>query len=206
MVVYNEEKRRYIIPKSFEPIKQKDLIPGDIPLIYYGNKTTEWHGRNRRVEFGRSSLPPFHATIVHGQGARGEVVLLDQELLGTASFLSEYTRRSSYRIDIVRPKSTHDQRVTVQDLIVDIANQELFYDWRGFAAFGSQMPFMSWMKIIKPSDKFFFCSDVVAYIWYKAGVIISPRKNNFTAPVCIQLYSILFEEQSQIFTFQNRKE
>jgi len=206
MVIYDNKKERYVIPDSFEPITQKELIPGDIPLIVHGNKTTEWHGRNRRVEFKRSTLPPFHAGIVHGQGARGEVVILDQELRGTASFLSEYSRRSSYRIDIVRPNSTPDQRAMVQDLLVDIANKELRYDWRGFAAFGSQMPYMSWMKIIKPSDKFFFCSDVVAYIWFTAGVIISFRSHNFTAPVDIQLFPIIHNELGKIYTFKKRGE
>ena len=185
------KKGRIIIPKEFERIQGFDLEIGDIVLFIGGNKLTEWHGRNRKKKLGRSTKPPYHAAVVAGI-LDGMPIILDPELNTTLSPMLEYTRKKELRIDIVRFEATNNDRNKIQQLIWEVASKEGFYDWKGFGAFASQMPYVGWaFKWIKPSKKDFFCSDASSYVVQKpTNIRVSPRGHDFTAPVDLQIYGM----------------
>jgi hypothetical protein len=185
-----DKKGRVIIP-LFDSIEQNELVTGDIILFLNGNKFTEWHGKNRKKKYGRSTRPPYHAAIVLGM-CEGMPIILDPELNTTLSPLLEYTRKKNVRIDVVRFEATFEQRQAIAKKILEIASKEGFYDWRGFGSFASQMPYVGWMfKWIKPSNKDFFCSDGSTYcVQTTTDIRVSPRKANATAPVDNQIYGM----------------
>jgi hypothetical protein len=185
------------IPDSFEKIECKDLLPGDLILFYGGNKLTKWHGAHRREEFGTSSNAPYHAAIVYDVEDMHDlpigpqnVYILDQELTGTLGFLEEHTKDPNKRIDIIRVPAEPALRKAVKDSIRLLAEEESVYDWKGYFAFISQMPYCGWLKIIKPSKKTYFCSDSAASCWDSNGIQVSPRDHNLTAPVDLQLFGM----------------
>ena len=192
MKVKLDKKGRVVIPDSFERIKREDLTTGDILLFIGGNKLTEWHGRNRKKKYGRSDTPPYHAAIVYKRVLNDpDVLILDQEVRGTLSFLQEYTSKKELRIDVVRPPAPVGMLDNIQGLIKALATKEKYYDWKGFFSFAHQMPYVGWMfGWMKPSSSTFYCSDVVAYVWETNGIRVSPRGHNFTAPLDLQLYGM----------------
>ena len=202
MKLKKDKKGRVVIPREFDRIQKHDLIPGDILLFYHGNKLTEWHGRNRKKKYGRSTLPPFHAAVVY-RNDNDDCFILDPEITTGFSLLEEYYRRTSYRIDVVRVNASGKQVEKAMREIRNLGVKEGFYDWKGFLAQGSQVPFLEWMKIIKPAKGKFFCSDAVAYVWDKAGVRVSPRKNNYTSPVDLQIYGM---QHHNVLTLKGRYE
>jgi len=194
------KKSQVIIPDSFERIKQEELQTGDILLFIGGNKLTEMHGRHRKKKYGRSTNPPYHAAIVYKNDGANEVLILDQEIRGTLSFLQEYTSKKELRIDVVRPPAPVGMLDNIQGLIKALAVKEKYYDWKGFFSFANQMPYVGWMfGWMKPSKSTFYCSDVVAYVWENEGIRVSPRGHNFTAPLDLQLYGM---EHHQCFTLK----
>jgi len=192
MKIIKDKKQRVQIPTMFNKISKNELIPGDILLFLNGNRMTEWHGKNRKKKYGRSSKPPYHAAIVYKNLPEDpDVLILDQEIRSTLSFLSEYTDKKNLRIDVVRPLSSIDTYKSIQRRIKNIAIKEKYYDWKGFGSFASQMPYIGWMfPWVRPSKDTFYCSDIVAYMWEMEGIEVSPRGHNFTAPVDLQLYGI----------------
>ena len=194
-----DKKCRVVISKNYKSIELNELLAGDILLFLHGNKLTEWHGRNRKKKFGRSTKPPYHAAIVYSVvqmiDGKPDVFILDPEISTSLSFLKEYLTKTSTRVDIVRFKATRVQRRKIQKKIKDIAFKEGLYDWKGYFAFASQMPFLGWLKIIKPSKKTFFCSDAVVHAVQKStNIRVSPRGSNYTAPVDIQLYGLQYHK------------
>lgn len=201
MVLTKDKKDRIVVPDSFPIIDLNMLQTGDILLFYYGNKLTEWHGRNRRKEFERATLPPYHTAIV-AEHTKYNTVILDPELTTNLSYITEYTKKSSVRIDVLRYDATPEQRVHILSEINILAEKENIYDWKGFIYFSSQMPFLNWLKIIKPSKSTFFCSDAAVYIVQKqVGIQVSPRDHNTSAPVDLLLYGMRYHT---MYTLKNR--
>lgn len=190
MKLKKDKKGREIIPDSFERISIEELLPGDILLFYGGNKLTEWHGRNRRKKFGRTTLPPYHATVVYGK-YREQVIILDPEITTSLSLLMEYLTKTKIRMDVVRFEATAAQRCAIQSKIEQVVSEEGFYDWRGYFSFISQLPLLDWVKIIKPSKKTFYCSDAATFVVQEStNIKVSPRGHNYTAPVDLQRYGM----------------
>lgn len=197
------KKGQTIIPRCFDRIKVDKLITGDEVLFIGGTWLTEFHGKNRRKEFGRSDTPPYHAAVVYDKDSDGNVLILDQELNGTLGFIAEYLGKKELRIDIVRPTSTVAQRLLVKSKIKKLATQKGLYDCRGFLYFLKQMPYCGWLPMPKPSNKLYYCSDAVAEVWEETGVQVSPRDNNFTAPVDLQCFGL---EHFDCFTLKKAGE
>lgn len=200
------KKNRVIIEGEYPRINLVDLKVGDVVLFYYGNKLTEWHGRNRRAEFGRSENPPYHAAMVYSVDADNiEVVILDPGATTSLQSLSKYLVQTSKRIDIIRYPLTKEQRKECMLAANNLVKKLKIYDVKGYGAFISQMPYMNWFKyIVKPSEKLFYCSDAVTYcIQDRAGYTISPRNHNFTAPVDLQVYAISNPNRCIIYTLKN---
>jgi hypothetical protein len=83
---------------------------------------------------------------------------------------------------------TDEQKGLIKSATDNIIRKMRIYDFKGYGAFISQMPYMKWFKLIKPSEKNFYCSDAVTYLLEDvAGVEVSPRDHNFTAPVDLQI-------------------
>ena len=202
-----DNKGRIVIQDEYDRITKEQLMPGDILLFIYGNKLTEFHGRNRRKELGRSTLPPYHAAIVYDvttDNYDDRIFILDPEIITGFSLLDEYTTKSSIRIDVVHYTCLIEQRQKIVDTIRTVGTKEGLYDVGGYGAFISQMPFLGWMKyIIRPSKTKFFCSDAVVYCCEAGEVTISRQTNNYTAPVDIQLYAL---EYHKLFTLKQRGE
>jgi hypothetical protein len=182
------KKGQVIIPNEFPRIKVEDLLPGDIILFYYGNWATELHGRHRLKKLGRADNPPFHAAIFYEQPKW----ILDPELMTSFSVIYEYLKQSSKRIDIIRYDMTEKQLGMAAQTIEAIGMKEGKYDVKGYGAFVSQMPGFQWVKyLVKPSKKDFYCSDAVTYVLEEgAGIDVSPRDHNYTAPVDLLLYAM----------------
>lgn len=197
----------------FNKIEVSKLKPLDVLLFMHGTKITEWHGRNRRKEFGRSELPPYHAAIVYENiNAKGveeadNVFIVDPEITTSLSLLSEYTMKSSIRIDVFRYNYNVTQSHLVKAAMTEAVREERKYDGKGFGFFLSQMPYCGWLENIlpKPSEKDFFCSDAVTYFMQsRGGITISPRDHNKTAPVDIQLYGIENTSECTKYTLKER--
>jgi hypothetical protein len=124
--------------------------------------------------------------------------------------MTKYLAQSSKRLDIVRYPLTDIQRVLVRQGINQIIKKTKLYDVKGYAAFISQMPYLSWFKIIKPSKNLFYCSDAVTYcLEEKAGVEVSPKNHDFTAPVDLQITALKNQEASydvKWFTLKDKGE
>ena len=201
------KKKQVTIPDAFNLITADRLLPGDAILFYHGNKLTEFHGKHRLTKYGRSTLPPFHAAVVY-QVTDTEVWILDPEITTGFSSLREYLRRSGYRIDIIRYAMTDVQRLKCIEVMGKIGIEEGYYDVRGYGAFISQMPGLQWLKyIVRPSDKKFYCSDAVTYVLEMgAGIDVSPRDHDFTAPVDLQLFALANPKTCTLFTLKKRGE
>ncbi len=189
-----DKKGRAIVPTVFKLMTLKELLPGDILLFFGKNRLTEFHGKYRRKEFGRANISPYHSAIVYDvidrHDGNPDVMILDQELLGSLSFLNEYLTKRNLHIAVVRFKASPKKRKEMQVLIKELASKEKMYDWKGYLSFASQLPWLNWLKIVKPSKDTFYCSDVVAYVCEKNGVTVSPRGHNFSAPVDLLLYGM----------------
>ena len=197
----------------FPKIEAKDLIGLDILLFIDGPWVTRWHGRNRRKEFGRSELPPYHAALVYNNNNilnsddNDKVYILDPEITTSLSLLSEYTTKSAIRIDVFRYKKTVEQTLNALSAATEILRQEKTYDAKGFIFFAHQMPYCDWLKyiLLKPSEGHYFCSDAVTYVMQeRGGITVSPRGHNETAPVDNQIYGIEHPEVCDKFTLKER--
>ena len=193
------------IPEMFARIKQKELVPGDIILFYHGNKLTEAHGEwMRSKKYGHVSNAPYHAAIVYDLTISGETIILDPELTTSFSPLTEYTLKEGQRIDIIRYPATDERRKAIRNTILEIAEKEGMYDAKGYGAFIAQLPFMGWVKkIIRPSNKTWFCSDAVTYAVEHNGIKVSEMDNNNTAPVDLLIYGL---ENYDLYTLKTRGE
>lgn len=198
------KKGQVIIPQEFERIKHIDLRCGDIILFYHGNWATELHGKHRLKKLGRADNPPMHAAIFYEQPKW----ILDPELMTSFSNIGEYLKQESKRIDIIRYDMTDKQIGQACVTIEAIGMKEGKYDVRGYGAFISQMPGFQWMKyVVKPSKKDWYCSDAVTYVLQEgAGVQVSPKDNNYTAPVDLLLHAMDHPEKCRIYTLKLRGE
>jgi len=205
-----DSKGREVIPSEFPRITLNELLPGDAILFIGGNKLTEFHGKYRRKEFGRSDTPPYHEAMVYvvSQGIDPIVMILDPVALTSFQDLNKYMKHKESRIDIIRYNLTDEQRKICQEAAEVMTSKVRIYDTKGYGAFISQMPLLGWVKhIIKPSETKFYCSDGVTYcIQDRAGYIVSPRDHNFTAPVDSQVYAINNPDRAQLRTLKLRGE
>lgn len=196
----------------FDKIEIKDALPCDILLFYYGNKLTEWHGRYRRKEFGRSELPPYHTAIVYDNNTNNDndadkIYICDPEITTSLSLLSEYTTKTAIRIDVFRYRKTVAQTLEVMKAMTQIVREEHKYDAKGCGFFLSQMPGCGWMKYIlpKPSETDYFCSDAVTYCMQeRGGIQVSKYDHNRTAPIDNQLYGMNHPDDCSKFTLKER--
>lgn len=199
-------KKGQIIIDIYDNISKSELLPGDILLMYYGSWITEFHGRHRRKEFGRVTLPPYHAAMVYavdreGQGVQ-DVMILDQEIRCTLSLLREYTSKSSTRIDVVRYEATDEERERIVSSARVLVSEERYYDWRGFFGFARQMPFLNFLRVFKPSSKDYFCSDAVTYVIEgSTNIVVSDMGHNRTAPIDMLIYGL---NNHKLFTLKRR--
>jgi hypothetical protein len=189
------------IPRTFEQISPKELITGDILNLYYHNSATEFHGRFRDAEFGRSDDPPYHTTIFFEHSPRQQY-LLDTELLTTPSLLKEYTAKEKVRIDVIRYPISEVQREALYGFMESVAIKEPMYDVGGYGSFIDDFKWLRWVPWIKPSDKKPFCSENVTIGYHNViNYKISERQPVNTAPVDIQRFAIL-SKIPKLFTLQ----
>ena len=181
-------RKQYVIP-VFDPIKLEDIKPGSALLIYGKNNLTRFHGQYRREVFGRADRVPTHAALF----VEKPHWILDPTLKTGFSMIQEYINKG-YQIDVIDYYMSLEQRGIALDKAKEIGMREGFYDLRGYGAFASQMPFMSWVSVfIKPSKKGFFCSDAVVYcLQTVAGVQVSAWGNNESAPVDLLLFAYVY--------------
>jgi hypothetical protein len=186
------------VPTDIPRIAVNDLRTGDIILFYYGNKLTELHGRYRKASLGKYDLVPFHAAMFFEHSAR-QAYLVDPEMRTTASLITEYTKKSSCRIEIIRYPITADEMEGLYQFAQAAIEEELTYDFRGYGSFLSDFNGMGWfdklskrVAWLRPSKKNFFCSDfdASAYESCVRSLKVSNRQANKTAPIDLLAYAL----------------
>jgi hypothetical protein len=202
-----DSRGRVVIADEYSRIKLSELLPGDCILFYYGNKLTEFHGRYRKKNLGRSTNPPYHAAMVYGV-IGSDCIILDPAATTSLQSLSKYLVQNTKRIDIIRYNLTESQRNICQESARSLIKKLKLYDVKGYGAFISQMPGFGWFKyIMKPSESKFYCSDAVAYcIQDRAGYQVSQKDHNFTAPIDMQLFALERPSNATLYTLKQRNE
>lgn len=201
------------VPTDIPRISPHELMTGDILKYFYGNKVTEFHGKYRRSELGRLDLVPFHSGMFYEHSKRQDYIV-DPELRTTASLLTEYTHKSSYRIEIIRYPITDEEREALYQFATKAIEEERVYDVWGYGSFISDLPGLGWteklidkVSWLQPSKDNFFCSDfdASAYAECVKSCKITSRPPNKTAPVDILRYA-LKSRKAKRFLLKDRGE
>lgn len=209
---YWTKEDRYDVSKPFPSISINNLRLGDGALYYFGNKITAKQGSSwRSAKYGYADPCPFHANSFYDYTKTHNVpLLLDTEIRATYSSLQhEYMSKSSYRIDIIRPRNiTVEQQEQIMAYIEEVAGKEPYYGVRRYAGFVKQMPFwISWAsKLMKPKPGELVCSNRVVEAWMKAGIKCGDVDFKDMAPVDILIYALRHPDEFEIFTLKERSQ
>lgn len=196
------------VEKPFPKISVHALKPGDIGVVYHGNKLTEAHGQwLRRRKYGHIKPCPFHTFIVYDDTLkRRRALILDTEIRTTLSFIEfEYLVKKSIRIDIIRYPLNTAQRIMIMNRIEIIGGKEPYYGVRRFAGFVKQIWGLGWLgKILEPKgDKELVCSNRVADIHKYAGNRISYLSWKDSIPGDFMIYAV-HSKIPKIYTLKYR--
>lgn len=167
----------------FEGISQKDISQCSIGILYGGNKLTSWGCK----VLGQISPPTTHAFLVYTPvkvNSHVETVIYDVGITVYKDLIDKYFQ-STKRVDIISIPTTAKEKKAILTFAEHTDKKNYLYDWKGYMSF---VPFIG--KLFKPSKKHPFCSDFVVDCFESAGIKVSAKNSEKTAPWDLLIYAL----------------
>lgn len=129
--------------------------------IFGKNSVTKFWGK---VETHWDKIPTHTATFAGDMGKEKDMIL-EAKMWVEFSPISGYLKKKNVKVVAQwYTDLTLEEKMEIHSRITWFRGRRIFYDIGGYAGFLTRLfPFLQ--KILKPSDKLFFCSELAATIW-----------------------------------------